>query len=136
MQCCLHAPCRQLEKRQDIKEVLRVRGYSSVWDMSEAEKRGNFFEGTGVLVLDRVNGVAYVNMSDRADADLAREWVDRMGYKVGPAEIAAYPTLCQDTSLVLPLLMQCSAGNGVHGGACTYVPQRYSFVGHAAGDVE
>lgn len=71
-----------MERRKDIVEVLRVRGYSSVWDLSGAEKQGHFFEGTGVLVLDRVNGVAYVNLSERADADVARQWVERMGYKV------------------------------------------------------
>lgn len=71
-----------MERRKDIVEVLRARGYSSVWDLSGAEKQGHFFEGTGVLVLDRVNGVAYVNLSERADADVARQWVDRMGYKV------------------------------------------------------
>ncbi len=71
-----------MERRGDIVEVLRARGYGRLWDMSAAEKQGAFFEGTGVLVLDRVNGVAYVNLSERADADLARQWVDRMGYKV------------------------------------------------------
>lgn len=74
---------RQAEKREDIKEVLRARGYGRVWDMSEAERQGNFFEGTGVLVLDRVNGVAYVNISERADAGLAQKWAEELGYKVG-----------------------------------------------------
>lgn len=35
---------------------------------------------TGVLVLDRVNGVAYVDISERADERLAAEWVDKLGY--------------------------------------------------------
>jgi hypothetical protein len=75
---------RQLERRKDIMEVLLSRGYGCVWDMSGAEKQGNYFEGTGVLVLDRVNGVAYVNLSERADASLAQQWADELGYKVGP----------------------------------------------------
>ena len=50
--------------------------------MIGAEAEGAFFEGTGVLVLDRVNGVAYVNLSERADEGLARQWADRLGYKV------------------------------------------------------
>ena len=83
--------------------MLRARGYAAAWDMSGAEQRGSFFEGTGVLVLDRVNGVAYVNLSDRADADLAREWVDRMGYKVGPAgESGAVSPRCSCTSRTSP----------------------------------
>ncbi len=36
--------------------------------------------GAGVLVLDRVNGVAYVDVSERADHQLAEEWVQRLGY--------------------------------------------------------
>ena len=73
---------RQMERRGDIVEVLKSRGYSRMWDLSAAEKDGHFFEGTGVLVLDRVNGIAYVNLSERADAGLAQQWADRMGYKV------------------------------------------------------
>jgi len=34
-----------------------------------------------VLVVDRVNGVAYVDISERAHRDLAERWVDEMGYK-------------------------------------------------------
>lgn len=34
----------------------------------------------GVLVLDRINGVAYVNLSERAHEDLARRWVEELGY--------------------------------------------------------
>lgn len=73
---------RQKEKREDIKEVLRARGYDRVWDMSSSEQKKQYFEGTGVLVLDRVNGVAYVNISERAHADLAQRWADHLGYEV------------------------------------------------------
>ena len=31
-------------------------------------------------MLDRVNGVAYVNLSERAHEDLARRWVEELGY--------------------------------------------------------
>lgn len=80
-----------MERRTDIVEVLKSRGYSRMWDLSGAEKEGHFFEGTGVLVLDRVNGIAYVNLSERADAGLAQQWADRMGYKVcGPHLFGLY----------------------------------------------
>jgi hypothetical protein len=50
-------------------DVLRTKGYTRVLDLSgeEAGGRGRFLEGTGVLVLDRINGTAYVSLSDRAD---------------------------------------------------------------------
>jgi hypothetical protein len=40
-----------------------------------------YFEGTGSLVLDRVNGVAYVGLSERADEALARQWAEQLGYQ-------------------------------------------------------
>jgi N,N dimethylarginine dimethylhydrolase, eukaryotic len=57
---------RQAERRQDIIDVLRTKGYTRVLDLSAEEQAGRYFEGTGVLVLDRINGVAYVSLSDRA----------------------------------------------------------------------
>jgi hypothetical protein len=36
---------------------------------------------TGVLVLDRINGVAYVDISERADIALAEKWTAELGYK-------------------------------------------------------
>ena len=62
--------------------MLRSKGYTRVLDLSAAEKDGKHFEGTGALVLDRVNGVAYVALSERADTDIAKHWVDKLGYKV------------------------------------------------------
>ena len=71
----------------DIREVLQARGYERVWDMSSSEQDRQYFEGTGVLVLDRVNGVAYVNISERAHPDLAQRWADELGYKVHCCDI-------------------------------------------------
>ncbi len=34
-----------------------------------------------MLVIDRINGVVYVDISERADRALAEEWTQRMGYK-------------------------------------------------------
>jgi N,N dimethylarginine dimethylhydrolase, eukaryotic len=58
---------RQAERRQDIIDVLRTKGYTRVLDLSAEEQSGRYLEGTGVLVLDRINGVAYVSLSDRAN---------------------------------------------------------------------
>lgn len=85
----LKCPNRQAERRRDARAVLEGRGYKKIVDMAPAEKGGApappgapaYFEGTGVLVLDRVNGVAYVSLSERADEGLARAWADAVGYK-------------------------------------------------------
>lgn len=54
-----------------------VAGRRPPHDPEGAPRRGaRFFEGTGVLVLDRVNGVAYVSVSERAHLELAHAWAD------------------------------------------------------------
>lgn len=77
----MKCPNRQAERRTDIKVVLGRMGYDRVFDMSQHEANGKYFEGTGVLVVDRVGGVAYVALSERAHPELAAEWVDKLGYK-------------------------------------------------------
>ena len=67
-----------------MQSVLKSRGYERVVDLSAAEREGKNFEGTGVLVLDRINGVAYVALSERADKTVAEHWVEKLGYKVRP----------------------------------------------------
>mmetsp|Transcript_6 Transcript_6/g.8 ORF Transcript_6/g.8 Transcript_6/m.8 type:complete len:487 (-) Transcript_6:423-1883(-) len=74
-------PNRQAERRQDMIGVLKGRGYNNIVDMSVHESDNKFLEGTGSLVIDRVNGVAYVALSERADERLAQEWVQKLGYK-------------------------------------------------------
>lgn len=79
----MKCPNRAAERRPDVIGALRaLEGYSRVVDMTGAERaeEPHFFEGTGVLVLDRVNGVAYVALSERAHECLARRWVEELGY--------------------------------------------------------
>ncbi|EFN55864.1 hypothetical protein CHLNCDRAFT_145449 [Chlorella variabilis] len=76
----MKCPNRQAERREDIKEVLQHWGYGRTLDMSPFEAEGHYFEGTGVLVIDRINGVAYVALSERADRGLAERWVAQLGY--------------------------------------------------------
>ncbi|KAL4856191.1 hypothetical protein ACK3TF_003331 [Chlorella vulgaris] len=77
----MKCPNRQAERRADIKDVLQHWGYNRTLDMSPFESEGQYLEGTGVLVIDRINGVAYVALSERADRRLAQEWVSQLGYK-------------------------------------------------------
>lgn len=77
----MKCPNRAAERRDDIIQVLRAKGYNAVYDMTGHEAGKKYFEGTGVLVLDRINGVVYVDVSERADRGLAEEWTQRMGYK-------------------------------------------------------
>ena len=43
--------------------MLKQQGYTRVLDMTGEEANKKYFEGTGVLLIDRINGVVYVNVS-------------------------------------------------------------------------
>ncbi len=66
----MYTPSRRAERRPDIIESLRGHyRVTEVIDYSPYEKRDLFLEGTGSLVLDHVNRVAYVSLSRRADRE-------------------------------------------------------------------
>lgn len=58
---------RRLERRKDIIELLMQKGFkiSEIIDLSFFEKDNQFLEGTGSLVLDRINKIAYACRSVR-----------------------------------------------------------------------
>lgn len=72
---------RAAERRDDIIACIQQRGYTDMFDMSTSEASNKYLEGTGALVPDRVNGIVYVNLSERADEKLAQQWADSLGYK-------------------------------------------------------
>ncbi len=80
----MYAPNRRLERRHDILEILRKEhGYkiTQVNDYSATEDQGQFLEGTGSLVLDRVNKIAYAAISLRTDSDLVDKFCEDFGYR-------------------------------------------------------
>ena len=56
--------------------------YSVGKDWSENENQDKILEGTGSLVLDRANRIAYVTESERSSADLARQWAESHNYEL------------------------------------------------------
>ena len=79
--CHAWLSCRAAERRDDIIACIQQRGYKQLFDMSSSEASQKYLEGTGALVPDRVNGLVYVNLSERADERLAQQWADDLGYK-------------------------------------------------------
>jgi len=65
----MFAENRRRERREDILDVLEENGFeiSEIIDYSSAEEEEIFLEGTGSLILDRENSIAYCALSDRAD---------------------------------------------------------------------
>jgi hypothetical protein len=81
----MEAPNRRNERRSDIIEKIGAEfGYriSDVLDLSAHEKSGHFLEGTGSMVLDRVNRVAYACLSTRTHLDPLGDFAQRMDYEV------------------------------------------------------
>lgn len=75
---------RRLERREDIVKVLEEK-YHLLHriHLESAESVGQFLEGTGSLILDRSNKIAYACRSIRTDGKLLTEWADKLGYRLG-----------------------------------------------------
>ncbi len=72
---------RRQEKKPHILEQLKKEFLiSNVIDLSGYEIDNRFLEGTGSLVLDRVNRIAYACLSPRTDARLLDEYCRLAGY--------------------------------------------------------
>ncbi len=89
----MFAENRRLERREDILEALEDLGFqiNNVVDYTSAEEEKIYLEGTGSLLLDRVNGKAYCALSPRADEDLLIEFCE--DFEFTPVSFVANQTL-------------------------------------------
>ncbi|NOR35559.1 MAG: amidinotransferase [Woeseiaceae bacterium] len=81
----MEAENRRTERRMDvISELNDEHGYavSEIVDLSPHELHGHYLEGTGSMVLDRVNHVAYACLSSRTQLDPLGDFAQRMEYEV------------------------------------------------------
>mgnify|MGYP005681071369 FL=1 len=78
----MFAENRRLERRDDILAKIEERGFliEQVVDYTAAEFEDFFLEGTGSLILDRVNKKAYCALSVRADEELFIEFCEDFEY--------------------------------------------------------
>lgn len=80
----MQAGSRRLERRpQIIDTVVEQLGFrvARVLDLTKNEAAGRFLEGTGSLVLDRCNRVAYACISPRTHPAVVEEWARELGYE-------------------------------------------------------
>jgi hypothetical protein len=71
----MYSPTRRSERRPDvIDELGKSYRISALVDYSSYEQRGFHLEGTGSLVLDYVNRIAYVSISKRSDRALVERF--------------------------------------------------------------
>ncbi len=74
----MFAENRRRERREEIINRLEKEGFTinNIVDYTSAEDEGVFLEGTGSLLLDRVNSKAYCALSPRADESLFIEFCE------------------------------------------------------------
>ncbi|CEN43266.1 citrulline utilization hydrolase CtlX [Capnocytophaga canis] len=89
----MFAENRRRERRDDVLDLLEEKGFSieNVYDYTDAEKEELFLEGTGSMILDRANEVAYCALSPRADEELFIEFCEDFEYT--PVIFKAYQTV-------------------------------------------
>ncbi len=79
----MQAENRRLERRNDIIDTLKKDfEVNQIIDFSGYEKENKFLEGTGSLILDRENKIAYACLSPRANQDLLTEFGQKMNYEM------------------------------------------------------
>jgi hypothetical protein len=81
----MEAENRRTERRADIVEQLDSKnGFAvkEIIDLSAHEHAGHYLEGTGSMVLDRKNHVAYACLSSRTQLDPLGDFAQRMDYDV------------------------------------------------------
>ena len=78
----MFAPSRRPERRRDIIEKLQTGGFrvSRVLDLTHHENKGRFLEGTGSVVFDHTDHIAYANSSPRTDFSVLKELCTTLGY--------------------------------------------------------
>jgi len=78
----MQAENRRLERREDIITDLEDKfKVGHVIDLSRFEADNRFLEGTGSMVLDRENKIAYACLSPRTDKQVLDLFCDQAGYK-------------------------------------------------------
>ena len=75
----MQSPNRRIERSNSNINFLNT-NYSLKNDLTEYEAKNIFLEGTGSLVLDRVNKNAYMAESNRSNVSLASKWSQLRGY--------------------------------------------------------
>ena len=78
----MYSALRRRERRQDIVEELHKHyRVTDVIDYSAFEDHGSYLEGTGSLVLDHLNKIAYVSLSNRSNPKVVKRFADDFGYE-------------------------------------------------------
>jgi len=79
------APNRRLERKEKVLKVIREIGENGrmrkLVDLTSWEEKNLFLEGTGSLILDRPNKLAFVCRSPRSDAKVLEQFCEELDYE-------------------------------------------------------
>ncbi|HTI94237.1 MAG TPA: arginine deiminase-related protein [Puia sp.] len=77
----MYAQNRRLERKPEVlQQVSRKFDIQATLDFSGYEEQGLFLEGTGSMVLDRDQKIAYAGLSPRTDQSVLLDFCNKMGY--------------------------------------------------------
>jgi hypothetical protein len=77
----MYASNRRLERKPGVLEAVKNKfSIQNTIDLSGHEAENVFLEGTGSMVLDRQNKIAYACLSPRTDYFVLTEFCEKMGY--------------------------------------------------------
>jgi len=80
----MFAPTRRQERSDTILETVLHAGFQSTgtrWHLEQEEANNHFLEGTGSIIFDHSNRLAYACLSPRTDAELLTKLCDYLGYQ-------------------------------------------------------
>ena len=109
----MFAPNRRAERRDDIPLVLEHQyGFDvrEIIDFTEFESHNKFLEGTGSIVLDRVNRKAYSALSDRTDPRALEHFCDQLDFE--PVAFEAFQTVDNKRLPIYHTNVMMSVGSG------------------------
>ncbi len=109
----MNATNRRLERKLEIFDTIKEKHHlqiSNIIDFTHGEKEDLFLEGTGSMILDRVNCIIYASISIRTSEKLLSEYADKINY-----DIVTFKSY-HDTTLESPLIyhtnvMMCLASS-------------------------
>ena len=96
----MFAENRRLERREDVLDILEGQGFiiENVMDYTSAEEDNLFLEGTGSMILDRVNKKVYCALSPRAEEELVIQFCE--DHDMLPVIFESYQTVNNERKLI------------------------------------
>jgi hypothetical protein len=80
----MFAANRRLERKLSVIDTIAAKfSITKTIDLSHYESEHAFLEGTGSMVLDRQNKIAYACISPRTDYFILTDFCEKMGYAIG-----------------------------------------------------